>query len=158
MAWIENWAGYAIKDGSHRNPGFNSMLIQIVDPACMPPDPAYKQFKERHVFEFLDLEDHDHSMEEEWKITDEQAKKIASLLKRAYASDINVIVHCTMGVCRSGAVVEVAVQMGFEDPGTFRAPNLRVKHKIMKALGWSYDADEKPWNPHGNFGREDGDT
>jgi hypothetical protein len=57
---------------------------------------------------------------------------------------MNVVVHCVAGVCRSGAVCEVGVMMGFRDTEEFRAPNLMVKHKMMKVLGWTYDADEKP--------------
>ena len=52
---------------------------------------------------------------------------------------MNVVVHCHAGVCRSGAVAEVGITMGFEDTGVFRAPNLMVKHKLMKALGMTYD-------------------
>jgi hypothetical protein len=55
---------------------------------------------------------------------------------------MNVVVHCFAGICRSGAVTEVGVMMGFEDTGRFRAPNLLVKHRMMRALGWTYDADE----------------
>jgi hypothetical protein len=53
-----------------------------------------------------------------------------------------VIVHCVAGVCRSGAVCEVGVIMGFDDTEVFRSPNLLVKHKMMKVLGWLYDEQE----------------
>ena len=56
---------------------------------------------------------------------------------------MNVIVHCHAGVCRSGAVAEIGVMLGFNDTESFRSPNLLVKHKMMKALGWTYDEDEK---------------
>jgi hypothetical protein len=55
---------------------------------------------------------------------------------------MNVIVHCVAGVCRSGAVCEVGVMLGFDDTEAFRSPNLLVKHRMMKCLGWTYDADE----------------
>ena len=42
------------------------------------------------------------------------------------------------------AVVEVGEIMGFTPTDRFRAPNLLVKHRMMKALGWTYDEDEKP--------------
>jgi hypothetical protein len=32
--------------------------------------------------------------------------------------------------------------MGFRDTEVFRSPNLLVKHKMMKALGWTYDEQE----------------
>jgi hypothetical protein len=34
--------------------------------------------------------------------------------------------------------------MGFDDTERFRSPNLLVKHRMMKSLGWTYDPDEKP--------------
>jgi predicted protein tyrosine phosphatase len=52
---------------------------------------------------------------------------------------MNVVVHCMAGICRSGAVVEVGVMMGFNDCEKYRQPNLRVKHKLMKQLGWTYN-------------------
>jgi hypothetical protein len=55
---------------------------------------------------------------------------------------MDVVVHCVAGVCRSGAVCEVGVMMGFNDTEVFRAPNLLVKHKMMKKLGWTYDENE----------------
>jgi len=48
---------------------------------------------------------------------------------------MNVVVHCHMGVCRSGAVAEVGVMMGFRDTEKFRIPNLMVKKKLMEQLG-----------------------
>jgi Mg2+/Co2+ transporter CorB len=32
--------------------------------------------------------------------------------------------------------------MGFRDTEAFRSPNLLVKHKMMKCLGWTYDENE----------------
>jgi hypothetical protein len=55
---------------------------------------------------------------------------------------MNVIVHCVAGVCRSGAVCEIGVMMGFDDTEAFRSPNLLVKHRMMKHLGWTYDPNE----------------
>jgi len=52
---------------------------------------------------------------------------------------MNVIVHCHAGICRSGAVVEVASMMGFTPTDRYRQPNMRVKQKMMKVLGWTYE-------------------
>jgi Mg2+/Co2+ transporter CorB len=32
--------------------------------------------------------------------------------------------------------------MGFNDTEVFRSPNLLVKHRMMKHLGWTYDENE----------------
>ena len=141
MPWIENVAADDIPKKFHHNCGENSMLISIVDPASWRPTPAHK-FKEIHNFEFLDAEDSD-GFPDEAKISDEQAQELVRLLQHALANNMNVVVHCYAGLCRSGAVAEVGVMMGFQDCERFRSPNLRVKHRMMKILEWTYDHDEK---------------
>lgn len=138
--WIQNVALSDITKGFHINPGENAMLIQIVDPAMEFPTPLY-QFKEVHQFEFLDLEVND-PWGEDFKVTDDQAQQLVDLLLKAYGQRMNVIVHCVAGVCRSGAVCEIGVMLGFDDTEVFRSPNLMVKHKMMKQLGWTYDENE----------------
>lgn len=138
--WIQNVALADIPKRHHIDAGENSMLIQIVDPCMEFPTPKH-QFKEIHQFEFLDIEE-----EVDFAITDEQAAQLVALLQRAFERRMNVVVHCHAGICRSGAVAEIGVMMGFQDAQAFRAPNLRVKHKMMQQLGWTYDADEKPVN------------
>ena len=149
--WIQNVAMSDIKRGFHIDPGINSMLIQICDPPGDFPVPKY-QFRETHQFDFLDIEEDgmtnfgDGKMVDvsEFAITQEQANEIVRLLQHAMENRMNVIVHCHAGVCRSGAVCEVGVMMGFRDTEVFRSPNLLVKHKMMRALGWTYDEKESP--------------
>ena len=138
--WIENVAAIDVTKRHHHEAGENSMLISITDPAGWRPE-AMHTFKERHNFEFLDA---DSGFPEECLISDAQAAEIVRLLQHAQANNMNVVVHCTAGLCRSGAVAEVGVMMGFGDTERTRIPNIRVKHKMMKVLGWTYDPDEKP--------------
>lgn len=142
--WIENVSKSDITLGFHMDPGPNAMLIQIMDPCEEFPTPLpIYNFKEIHQFEFLDAEDKD-GFPDECKISDEQATEIVRLLQHALDNSMNVIVHCHAGICRSGAVVEVATMMGFTASNRYRQPNLRVKHKMMKALGLTYNSTEKP--------------
>ena len=141
MPWIQNTSLDDIRKGTHFQPGPNAMLIQIVDPCMEFPQPKYP-FQEAHQFEFLDLERDDLPGAEEFKITQDQADRLVHLLARALEQNMNVVVHCVAGICRSGAVCEVGVMMGFQDREVYRSPNLLVKHRMMKALGWTYDADE----------------
>jgi len=140
MPWIQNVAMADVPKGHHVAVKENSMLIQIVDPDMEFPA-AKHQFKETHQFKFLDLEKGDDAPEEV-KINDEQAKELVRLLQHALENRMDVIVHCVAGVCRSGAVCEVGVMLGFNDTEVFRSPNLLVKHKMMKELGWTYDENE----------------
>jgi predicted protein tyrosine phosphatase len=130
--WIENVAAIDVKNGHHFDAGPNSMLIQIADPAGWFPTPKH-DFKEVHRFEFLDADDDD-GFPEETKISREQAAQIMTLLKKATDNRMNVVVHCTAGICRSGAVCEVGVVLGLSDTGKFRLPNLRVKKFLMDLI------------------------
>ena len=141
MPWIQNVAYIDIKNGAHYDPGPNNLLIQIVDCGMEFPEPKYK-FNSVHQFEFLDLERDDYCIKPEMKITDDQAKSLVSILKQALINRSNVIVHCVAGVCRSGAVAEVGIMMGFDDTDDYRSPNLLVKHKMMSVLGMLYDENE----------------
>jgi predicted protein tyrosine phosphatase len=138
MPWIENVAAADIPTKFHHDAGENSMLISIVDPASWRPIPAH-QFKEIHNFEFLDVEENDEVLDEAMRCSQEQADELVRLLQHALDHRMNVVVHCFAGICRSGAVCEVGVMMGFNDTERFRQPNLLVKKRMMKALGWTYE-------------------
>jgi len=141
IRWIENISMSDAHLGRHYDPGPNSLLIRIQDPATEFMPTNFK-FKEVHEFEFLDAEATD-GFPDECKITDAQAKSLVIILKQALLNHMNVVVHCHAGLCRSGAVVEVASMMGFTPTEKLRIPNLLVKHKMMQVLGLTYDADEK---------------
>ena len=147
--WIQNIAYADVAKKHHVAVGENSMLIQILDPGMVFPQPVH-DFKEVHQFEFLDIEEDgmtnigDGKMIDmsEFAITDAQAQELVRLLQHALENRMDVVVHCHAGVCRSGAVCEVGVMLGFRDTEAFRSPNLLVKHRMMKALGWTYDENE----------------
>lgn len=139
--WIQNVSLADVKRGTHIDAGINSMLIQICDPPGDFPTPKY-QFREVHHFEFLDVEARDPVQDETVRCSQAQADRLVELLQHALANRMNVVVHCHAGVCRSGAVCEVGVMMGFRDAGAFRSPNLLVKHRMMRKLGWLYDEQE----------------
>ena len=141
IRWIENVSRDAVRNGHHSDLGTNTWLIQISDPAGGFPDSKYS-FAMVSQFEFLDAEDAD-GFPDECKISDDQARQLVNILQSALDMNMNVLVHCHAGICRSGAVTEVGTMMGFTATERFRMPNLRVKHKMMKVLGLTYDADEK---------------
>lgn len=108
------------------------MLIQITDPNQEFPTPKLN-FKVVHQFMFLDAETDDTYIEEEAKISRKQAIEIYQALQYALDHHMNVIVHCQAGLCRSGAVAEVGITMGFNDTGRYRQPNMRVKHYLFES-------------------------
>ena len=139
--FIENVSKSDIATGFHMDAGANAMLIRIQDPATFFGCIKHAQmFKEVYEFEFLDAEDED-GFPDECKIQDNQAEAIIGLLQHALDKHMNVVVHCHAGICRSGAVVEVATMMGFTASDRYRQPNLRVKNKLMKVLGLTYESE-----------------
>ena len=153
MPWIQNVALSDISKGHHVAVGENSMLIQIVDPAMEFPTPLHT-FKEVHQFEFLDIEEKDECLDEAMRCSQEQANELVRLLQHALENRMDVVVHCHAGICRSGAVCEIGVMLGFKDTEAFRSPNLLVKHRMMRTLGWLYD-EQEPHTINGQVVLED---
>ena len=130
--FIENCSMKDIASGNHYDAGKRGVLIQITDPAFEPPKPRV-EFERVHHFEFLDAEiDDDYPAE--FKITKPQAEAIANILLLAKLERRNVIVHCHAGTCRSGAIAEIGVMLGFDDAEKYRQPNLMVKSYVLDAL------------------------
>lgn len=133
MPKIENCSWADFRKGNHRIDPIGAIAIQIVDPGDTPPEPAEDAFYTRTVFEFLDAEEATSQFfPEEKLINDEQAETLAGVLRTALEEDRDVLVHCVAGVCRSGAVVEVAEMIGFDECFRYRLPNIRVKRKLME--------------------------
>lgn len=112
-----------------------NILIQIVDPDREAPEPHHA-FDEVYIFKFYDVEEF--NTETELFCTENDAEGMVGILKEALETGANVTVHCTAGICRSGAVVEVAEMMGFTPVHNMRQPNSLVKRRMMKVLGWTY--------------------
>lgn len=129
MPFIQNAALVDIPDAWHRDIAGNGVLIQIVDPDWETFPVPLVEFTEIHQFRFLDVEE---GYPE--GIVDEQAEQIAAILKDSLSKGRNVIVHCHAGLCRSGAVVEAGVRLGFEDTKRHRSPNRLVLTKLGKYL------------------------
>lgn len=145
MPFIENIAYIDAIKGDHSDPGSNSLLIQITEVSVENcPVPKYP-FKEIKKFAFMDVEKGD-DLFEDFGISEEQGEELAEILKKALAEDTNVVVHCFAGLCRSGAVVECGVALGFEDLERVRQPNVAVKNMILKYLELDFNPDESPLN------------
>ena len=137
MGWIINVCRDDVKNGKHPISN-NCMLIQITDPPGDFPEPKH-HFTEVYQFQFLDVEEDTEVLDEEMRCSHEQAAELVQLLQRAIQNGMDVVVHCTAGICRSGAVCEVGAMMGLKDLGSFRIPNTLVKKRMMQVLGWTYD-------------------
>ena len=153
--WIQNVSMSDIVKGNHRHDDLDhTVLIQIQDFGSWQfAKPQHQEkFHKIHRFRFEDCEE-----EYQSSIQNDQAAELAKILQEALTNGHNVLVHCHAGICRSGAVAEVGTIIGFDEPDRDRIPNLLVKHKIMKALGLTYDTDEirsddpRMWDRWQNF-------
>lgn len=144
MNYIENISAVDCQFGNHMDPAPNTMLIQIADPTGWMPTPKYA-FKEAHQFRFADVEVEVGDPLECDGISDDQAVLLVGLLKHAIDNRMNVVVHCMAGICRSGAVVEVATMMGFADCRNYRRPNIMVKTKMMQRLEGKAKSEKTPF-------------
>lgn len=126
--WIQNVSLADIVAGFHYDAGPNSMLIQIVDPDMEFPKPKYN-FKEIKQFKFLDIDDNVPGAPQFSHAID-----LVSLLQHALENRMNVIVHCVAGICRSGAVKDIGVFLGFRDTESITIPNVKLKSMMMSVV------------------------
>ena len=100
------------------------------------------------VQNILHLAFEDISMEFDGAIEDWQAELIANFIKEAREKKANVWVNCHAGVSRSGAIVELLGQLGWEIDETLkmrnRVPNHLVFNKLRKHFPHDKIVDLKP--------------
>lgn len=112
----------------------NTLLISISDNDVPYPVDLGKGFWSAVYYQFLDVD------EARYKnaISDGQAKGLITWIEFAKRHNKDILVHCTMGINRSGAVREVAEIMGYTVIGQKKGYNAYVKNKLMQAAGMTY--------------------
>lgn len=133
MSWIVNCSRAAVKYGDHFHEPGKTWLIQISDcdnyPGAKFVEPQL-EFGQVLQLRFDDTENESHPN----AMNQHEAEMIAEFLKSALEQNQNVVVHCVAGICRSGAVVEVGIMLGFMDRFVHRIPNQLVKQKLRREL------------------------
>ena len=132
--FIENISMSDAIKGNHYFEKGKTILIQIQDKGTWQfAIPKYKdEFITIHQFAFDDITEESAS-----SIQEHQAKQIANILDKALEDGHNIVVHCHAGICRSGAVTEVGVMMGFQDTENLRIPNTLVKKLLVDYVDWN---------------------
>lgn len=86
-------------------------------------------FKKTLKLRFDDIEWTDDRIERQ--ITTSQAEQIKSFLEDANKEQVSVLVYCTVGKSRSGAIVQYAIDsLGFESLNNDRQPNRVILKKL----------------------------
>lgn len=134
MPWVANVAKSRINSGWHPFWPSNTVLISINDPAGTLPNPKH-DFMSKYYFSFLDYEEENDEFSE-FVITGKQAQSIVEILEECYEQGNHVVIHCSAGICRSGAVTRIAQMIGFEEVrgNNSTSPNLLVLRKLKNAL------------------------
>ena len=146
MPIIQNVSRHDVEVGRHHIPGENgAILIQISDPDTAHPVPKHV-FKKTYQFKFLDIEDDQVCLKEEWRPSQDDAYDIVMALEKALDAGMDVIVHCHMGVCRSGAVAEAGAILGFQCLQRPHSPNSSLKRRLLEALDLSFDPSRSAFN------------
>lgn len=146
MPFIQNVSRYAVEQGLHKLPGAGgAVLVQISDPDVEHPVPKHS-FSKVYQFKFLDIEDDQPCVDESWRPSQEHANAIAKALKEAYCNGMDVIVHCHMGVCRSGAVAAAGAAIGFDCSTPLLNPNSSLKRRLLIALDLAFDPERSAFN------------
>lgn len=127
MPYVENVSRDAIEKGLHCEYNYDKdLLIQITDPDSDFPEPFY-HFKNVVQYKFWDSEEDDGP-------THDQAIQIATQILKAWHHGLNILVHCQAGLCRSGAVAEAAIMLGFQEVHKRRWPNRRLGKQLTTIL------------------------
>ena len=132
--FIENISMADAIKGNHYLEKGKTILIQLQDYGTWQfAIPKYKdEFIAIHQFAFDDITE-----ESTASIQEHQAKQIANILDKALEDGHNIVVHCHAGICRSGAVAEVGVMIGFQDTENLRIPNTLVKKLLVNYVDWN---------------------
>ena len=129
MPWIQHYSRQDVREGLHYWDD-RTALIQIKDVLQDHVKPALK-FVEILQLTFEDVEiDPD-----EIGMQPEHAKQVVDFLRMCLEKNLNVVVHCHAGICRSSAVAIVAEQMGFQLEPKVRMPNQLVMHRMFLEAG-----------------------
>jgi len=136
---IENVSYDSVANGTHKNHGNDTILIRILDNDNNNPASPKYDFCEIREFYFMDVDEDTHIADNSFRFNTEMAKEMVCILKKAKKENKNIVVHCTLGMCRSGAVTEIGTMLGFYPVHNSRIPNSHVKKLMMRELGWTYD-------------------
>ena len=149
MRFTANFPREVIETGFPMEPiSENDWLISIIDPGDPQIKPANK-FNRVFSFEFDDCDPFPFCNCNEQPMQEWQAMEMARIIREASHLNKNLWVHCTAGICRSGAVVEILKLLGWRSVNEFspkRLPNIHVFRSLrlqFDELKDNWELDEK---------------
>lgn len=137
MMQVQNVGRWEINTGKHMPIDGRTAVIQITDTDLDFPVIKGRPFRALRL-KFLDVEDAEWpAMHINGQCTINDAREIAKIIKMAKIRGWNLLAQCEMGVSRSGAVAQAAIEYGFEEaPSSIpRNPNMRLLSMLRQELG-----------------------
>lgn len=131
MPWIMN-RGKGWVEQMEPEPG--TVCVSITEPGRKAKLPRFDDLLR------MELQDYDGARshpEDAVLFTPNHAARVARFLRKHRDNGKNIVVHCAVGISRSGAIVEAALEAfrEYEDRGWIRHPNGHVKRLMKRALG-----------------------
>lgn len=131
--------------------GRDRWLISINNPGDLPQIHAGNDFKEILTLEFDDVErldqQHWHQNRMLKRMSGSDLSLLVEFIKKAQTAKVDLYVHCAAGICRSGAVVEVLVMLGWQVDDEViageRHPNRFVFNHLRRAFGYEFSFEKE---------------
>lgn len=80
------------------------------------------------------------------KITPTEAEEVANFIKKAKERQKNVWVNCQAGICRSGAVVSLLIDLGWEYADSPVSPGRIPNHVVYDAIRKHFPELKQSWD------------
>jgi len=103
---------------------------------------TYLPFEHILFMKFDDTSDRDGN-----EISDTDALMIAEFIKSARQHHKNVWVNCHAGICRSGAIVTLLIELGWEDAKCFLSPGRIPNHLVYNKVRIHFPEVRHSWDP-----------
>lgn len=83
------------------------------------------------------------------EIHNDQAAEIANFIKAAREQQKNVWVNCHAGICRSGAVVSLLIDLGWESAESYLSPGRIPNHLVYDKVRKHFPEVSQSWDKPG---------
>lgn len=132
MPFISNVSKDNVSRG-HYAKSDNMLMIRIDHDNDFPPVMGSIP-KHVEYFNFLDIDQYDKDLTG-GLFSKADCERIVNIFKKCIEEDMDIVVHCLMGVSRSGAIADVASSLGFNitRDSQYRIPNAYIRSKLLDA-------------------------
>lgn len=145
--YVHNVDYLSFKEGWFVNtPKNKTILISICDADKkfhVPKGSQMDDWAGAWCFHFDDIGPELNGVDDCYAMTETQGQSLVCILNDAVHNKWNVVVHCTAGLCRSGAVAEFLIRhFGYHEVNPVRLPNIHVLNTLERIAGKQQTEDD----------------